>query len=176
MTQETLDKFNRIGFERLLSLDEEICPRFIMNFYKTLRLNRYLEDNRLFMTFDINGHEFNISLDQFAKLTSLPNQGTCLYSDLWSLDQLENTLEQVPPYNSSLPPLEDIRTIIHQRVTFENQTKHGLVQKLPNQIETNELLDHLKPCELVIKENAYVDIGNRDHVQGSIALMLYSLE
>ncbi|GKB98202.1 hypothetical protein Tco_0984339 [Tanacetum coccineum] len=165
-----------IGFECVLSLDEEICPRFIMNFYKTLRLNRYLEDNRLFMTFDINGHEFNISLDQFAKLTSLPNQGTCLYSDLWSLDQLENTLEQVPPYNSSLPPLEDIRTIIHQRVTFENQTKHGLVQKLPNQIETNELLDHLKPCELVIRENAYVDIGNRDHVQGSIALMLYSLE
>ncbi|GJY47899.1 hypothetical protein Tco_0437855, partial [Tanacetum coccineum] len=105
MTQETLENFNRIGFECLLNLDEEICSRFIMEFYKTLRLDRYLEDNRLFMTFDINGHEFNISLDQFAELTSLPNQGICLYSDLWSLDQLENTLEQVPPYNSTLPSL-----------------------------------------------------------------------
>ncbi|GJU88783.1 hypothetical protein Tco_1301206 [Tanacetum coccineum] len=118
-----------------------------------------------------------ISLDLFAKSYHFPtSRPRVLDYDLWSLDQLENTLEQVPPYNSSLPPLEDIRTIIHQRVTFENQTKHGLVQKLPNQIETNELLDHLKPCELVIRENAYVDIGNRDHVQGLIALMLYCLE
>ncbi|GJW53610.1 hypothetical protein Tco_0097695 [Tanacetum coccineum] len=150
MTQETLENFNRIGFECLFSLDEEICSRFIMEFYKTLRLDRYLEDNRLFMTFDINGHEFNISLDQFVELTSLPNQGICLYSDLWSLDQLKNTLEQVSPYYSSLPSLEDIHDRIHRRVTFKKQTKHGIVQKLPNQIEINELLDHLKPCELVI--------------------------
>ncbi|GKB82068.1 hypothetical protein Tco_0948963 [Tanacetum coccineum] len=47
MTEETLEKFNRIGFECLLNLDEEICPRFIMEFYKTLRLDRYLEDNAL---------------------------------------------------------------------------------------------------------------------------------
>ncbi|GJR83491.1 hypothetical protein Tco_0154276 [Tanacetum coccineum] len=102
MIQETLEKFNRIGFECLLNLDEEIYPRFIMKLYKTLRLDRYLEDNRLFMTFDINGREFNISLDQFAKLTSLLSQGICLYSGIWSLDQLENSLEQVPPYNSNL--------------------------------------------------------------------------
>ncbi|GJZ27100.1 hypothetical protein Tco_0571353 [Tanacetum coccineum] len=74
MTGDTLENYNRIGFQCLLSLDEEICPRFIMEFYKSLCLDRYLEDNRLFMTFDINGHEFNISLDQFVELTSLPNQ------------------------------------------------------------------------------------------------------
>ncbi|GJR00513.1 hypothetical protein Tco_0523497 [Tanacetum coccineum] len=74
MTKETLESINRMGFECLFELDEEICPRFVMEFYKTLRLDRYLEDNRLFMTFDINGHEFNISLDQFVELTSHPNQ------------------------------------------------------------------------------------------------------
>nr|GEY11803.1 hypothetical protein [Tanacetum cinerariifolium] len=119
--EETLEKFNRICFECLLNLDEELCPRFIMEFYKTLRLDRYSEDNRLFVTFDINGHEFNISLDQFVKLTSLPNQVICLYSDAWSLDQLEATLEQVPPYNSNLSSLEDIRYRIHQRVTFKKK-------------------------------------------------------
>ncbi|GKB76728.1 hypothetical protein Tco_0943623 [Tanacetum coccineum] len=30
--------------------------------------------------------------DQFAELTSLPNQGICVYSDAWSLDQLEDNL------------------------------------------------------------------------------------
>ncbi|GJR45557.1 hypothetical protein Tco_1313660 [Tanacetum coccineum] len=126
------------------NLDEEnFYPRFIMEFYKTLRLDRYSEDNCLFITFDINGHEFNISLDQFAELTSLPNQGICLYSDA-SLDQLEPNLEQVPPYNSNLPSLEDIRYRIQQK--------------------------------LVIRENVYVAIGNRDHVQASIAFTLYFLE
>ncbi|GJW60814.1 hypothetical protein Tco_0110149 [Tanacetum coccineum] len=51
-----------------------------------------------------------------------------------------------------------------------------MAQKLPNQIETNELLEHLKLCELVIRENVYSAIGNRDHVQAIIALMLYFLE
>ncbi|GKA94322.1 hypothetical protein Tco_0816360 [Tanacetum coccineum] len=74
------------------------------------------------------------------------------------------------------PSLEDIRNRIHLRVTFEKQTKQGIVHKLLDQIETNELLDHLKPCELVIWENAYVAIENSDYVQGSIALMLYCIE
>ncbi|GJW72805.1 hypothetical protein Tco_0132175 [Tanacetum coccineum] len=72
-----------------------------------------------------------------------------------SLDQLENNLEQIPPYNSNLPPLDDIRAMTH-RVIFEKETKEGIVHKLTNLIETNELLDHLKPCELVIRENALV--------------------
>ncbi|GJZ97837.1 hypothetical protein Tco_0670290 [Tanacetum coccineum] len=149
IAKDTLAKFIRIGFKCLLNLNVEICHRFIMEFCKTLRLDRYLEpDNRLFMTFDIIRREFNISIDPFAELTSLPNQGICLYSDAWT----------------------------YQRVTFKKQTKQGIMQKLPKQIETNELFDHLKPCELINRENAYVAIRNRDHVQASIALMLYCLE
>ncbi|GJT51868.1 hypothetical protein Tco_0978025 [Tanacetum coccineum] len=86
LNDESLAKFTNIGFDCLLSLDEQICPRFIIEFYKTLRLDRNLNDNHLFIKFDINGHPFNISLNQFAELTSLPNQGIFLYSDAWSLD------------------------------------------------------------------------------------------
>ncbi|GJV96090.1 hypothetical protein Tco_1547667 [Tanacetum coccineum] len=89
LNDESLAKFTNIGFDCLLSLDEQICPKFIMEFYKTLRLDRNLNDNRLFIQFDIIGHPFNLSLDQFAELTSLPNQGIRLYSDVWSLDQFE---------------------------------------------------------------------------------------
>ncbi|GJT16650.1 hypothetical protein Tco_0875356 [Tanacetum coccineum] len=110
------------------------------------------------------------------ELTSLQDHGIYLYSNAWSLVHLEKTLEQIPPYKSTLPSLEDIQNLIHRRIIFEKQTKQGVAQKLPNQIETNELLEHLKPCELVIKENVYSAIGNRDHVQAIIALMLYCLE
>ncbi|GJT73182.1 hypothetical protein Tco_1032468 [Tanacetum coccineum] len=47
---------------------------------------------------------------------------------------------------------------------------------MPNQIKTNELFDHLRPCELVIRENVYSAIGNKDHTQAVIALILYCLE
>ncbi|GJR71140.1 hypothetical protein Tco_0083505 [Tanacetum coccineum] len=87
-----------------------------MEFYKTLRLDKNLEDNYLFITVDISGYEFNLPLDHFAELTSLPNQGICFYSDAWSLDQLERTIEQIHPYNSTLPYVEDIHNRIHRRM------------------------------------------------------------
>ncbi|GJU50013.1 hypothetical protein Tco_1219568 [Tanacetum coccineum] len=61
---------------------------------------------------------------------------------------------------------------IHEKVDKEGNTIH----KLPNQIETNKLFNHLRPCELVIKENVYSAIGNKDHTQAVIALMFYCLE
>ncbi|GKB02627.1 hypothetical protein Tco_0830716 [Tanacetum coccineum] len=148
-----------------------------MEFYKILQLDRNLNNNHFHIQFVINNHPFNLSLEQFAELTSLPNQGICLYSDAWGLDELEKNLEQVPPYNSTLPALDDIRNLIHRRTIHEKVTKEGeTVHKLPNQIKTNELFSHFRPCELVIRENVYSAIGNRDHTQAIIALMLYCLK
>ncbi|GJX01168.1 hypothetical protein Tco_0185081 [Tanacetum coccineum] len=169
-------KFTAIGFDCLLSLDEKICPRFIFEFYKTLKLERD-SNNHFSIQFIINNHHFNLSLAQFAKLTHFPNQGICIYSDAWGLDGLKKTLEQIEPYNSRLPALDDIRNLIHRRIVHEKIDKEGnTIHKLPNQIETNELFDHLRPCELVIMENIYSTIGNGDHTQAVIALMLYCLE
>ncbi|GJV56677.1 hypothetical protein Tco_1457682 [Tanacetum coccineum] len=164
------------SFDCLLSLDEQICHRFIFEFYKTLKLER--DSNKHFsIQFIINNHHFNISLAQFSELTHLLNQGICIYSNGWGLDELEKTLEQIKPYNSRLPALNDIRNLIHRRTIHEKVDKEGnIVYKLLNQIETNELFDHLRPCDLVIRENVYSAIGNRDHTQVVIALMLYCLQ
>ncbi|GJV15796.1 hypothetical protein Tco_1361119 [Tanacetum coccineum] len=98
--------------------------------------------------------------------------GICIYSDAWGLDELEKTLEQIEPYNSRLPALDDIRNLIHRRTVHEKIDKEGnTIHKLPNQIETNEIFDHLRTCELVTRENVYSAIGNRDHNQAVIALM-----
>ncbi|GKA97919.1 hypothetical protein Tco_0825813 [Tanacetum coccineum] len=176
LSNDSVVKFTAIGYDCLLSLDKQISPSFIYQFYKTFRLERNFT-NHFSIQFIINNHHFNLSLAQFAELTHLPNQGIFLYSDAWGLDELEKTLEQIEPYNSRLPAIDDIRNLIHRRTVHEKVDKEGkTIHKLPNQIETNEIFNHLRPCELVIKENVYSTIGNRYHTQEVIALMLYCLE
>nr|GEX48153.1 hypothetical protein [Tanacetum cinerariifolium] len=100
-----------------------------------------------------------------------------IYRTLESLDELEKTLEQIEHYNSRLLALDDIRNLIHRKTIHERVDKEGkTIHKMPNQIETNELFNHLRPCELVIRENVYSAIRNRDHTQAVVALMLYFLE
>ncbi|GKE97863.1 hypothetical protein Tco_0021214, partial [Tanacetum coccineum] len=65
-------------------------------------------NNHFSIQFVINNQHFNISLAQFSEHTYLPNQGICIYSDAWGLDELEKTLEQIEHYNSRLPALDDI--------------------------------------------------------------------
>ncbi|GJU38818.1 hypothetical protein Tco_1191775 [Tanacetum coccineum] len=109
---DSMDSFKYQGFDCLLSLDEQICPRFIFEFHKTLKLERD-SNNHFSIQFVINNHHFNLSLAQFSELTYLPDQGICIYSDAWGLDELEKTLEQIEPYNSRLPALDDIQNLVH---------------------------------------------------------------
>nr|GEY76896.1 hypothetical protein [Tanacetum cinerariifolium] len=65
-------------------------------------------NNHFSIQFTINNHHFNISLAQFTKLTYLSNQGICIYSNAWGIDELEKTLEQIEPYNSRLLAIDDV--------------------------------------------------------------------
>ncbi|GJV04958.1 hypothetical protein Tco_1338527 [Tanacetum coccineum] len=137
--------------------------------YRTLE-SRYVHEGR---TIDPSFYN-DLSDDSVAKFTAI---GICIYSDAWGLDELKKTLEQIEPYNSRLLAIDDIRNLIHRRTVHEKVDKEGnIIHKLPNQIKTNELLNHLRPCELVIRENVYFAIGNRDQSQAVIALMLYCLQ
>ncbi|GJX70579.1 retrovirus-related pol polyprotein from transposon TNT 1-94 [Tanacetum coccineum] len=123
--------------------------------------SRYVHEER---TIDPSFYN-DLNDDPVAKFTAI------------GLDELKKTLEQIEPYNSCLSALDDIRNLIHRRTVHQKIDKEGnTIHKLPNQIETNELFDHLRPCELVIRENVYSAIENRDHTQAVIALMLYCLE
>ncbi|GJU55820.1 hypothetical protein Tco_1229534, partial [Tanacetum coccineum] len=93
----------------------------------------------------------------------------CIYSDAWGLDELEKTLEQIKPYNSRLSAIDDVRNLIHRRNVHEKVDKEG--NTILEIAKTNELFDHLRPCELVIRETVYSAIGNRDHTQAIIALI-----
>nr|GEY44938.1 ribosomal protein L7Ae/L30e/S12e/Gadd45 [Tanacetum cinerariifolium] len=104
-------------------------------------------------------------------------KGICIYYDAWGLDELEKTFDQIEPYNSRLPTLDDIQNLIHRKIVHEKIDKEGnTIHEFPNQIKTNELFDHLRPYELVTRENVYSAIGNRDHTKAVIELMFYCLE
>nr|GEZ11212.1 hypothetical protein [Tanacetum cinerariifolium] len=122
LSEDLVAKFTAIGFDCLLSLYEQICSVFIFKFYKTLHLDRD-QKNHLLIQFTINNHRFNISLAQYVELTSLPNQGICIYSDSWGLDELEKILEQIKPYNSRLLAIDDIRNLMHRRTIHEKVDK-----------------------------------------------------
>nr|GEZ93176.1 hypothetical protein [Tanacetum cinerariifolium] len=127
----------------------------LRDIYRTLE-SRYVHKGK---TIDLSFYN-DLSDDSLAKFTAI------------GLDELEKTLEHIKPYNLRLPALDDIQNLIHRRTVYEKTDKEGnTIYKLPNQIETNELFDHLRPCELFIRENVYFVIGNKDHTQAVIALM-----
>ncbi|GJW61822.1 hypothetical protein Tco_0111157 [Tanacetum coccineum] len=120
----------------------------LRDIYRTLE-SRYVHE---WKTIDPSFYN-DLSDDSVAKFTAIC---ICIYSDAWGLDELEKTLEQIEPYNSCLSAIDDIRNLIHQRIVHEKVDKEGnTIHKLPNQIETNELFNHLRPYELVIKGNVY---------------------
>nr|GEV28355.1 hypothetical protein [Tanacetum cinerariifolium] len=136
----------------------------LWDIYRTLE-SRYVHEGR---TIDPSFYN-DLSDDLVAKFTAI---GIYIYSDAWGLDELEKTLEQIEAYNLRLPALDDIRNLIHRRTVHEKIDKEGnTIYNFPNQIETNELFDHPRSCEIVIGENVYSAIGNRDYTQAVIALM-----
>nr|GEY42117.1 hypothetical protein [Tanacetum cinerariifolium] len=110
----------------------------LRDIYRTLE-SRYVHEGR---TINISFYN-DLSDDSVAKFTTI---GIYIYSDAWGLDELEKTLEQIKPYNSRLPALDDIQNLIHRRIVHEKIDKErNTIHKLPNHIETNELFNHLRP-------------------------------
>nr|GEU39040.1 hypothetical protein [Tanacetum cinerariifolium] len=77
----------------------------LKDIYKTLE-NRYIHEGR---TIDPPFYK-DLSDDSVAKFTAI---GIYIYSDAWGLDDLEKTLEQIEPYNSRLPAIDDIKNLIY---------------------------------------------------------------
>ena len=90
--------------------------------------------------FSINGHQFNIPLNQFGEVIGVPSHGTSVYSDKWSLTILESNLERTAPYATPLTSKEIIRQ--HLFIPRNNPTRlyrGKYVPRDPFAMELNEL-------------------------------------
>ncbi|GJV74069.1 retrovirus-related pol polyprotein from transposon TNT 1-94 [Tanacetum coccineum] len=76
-----------VEFECLLEISDQICPRFILEFYSQYQIN-YSDEGEMFIEFVIQNQFFSYSLEEFAQILDIPCEGACVFTDKWSLDKL----------------------------------------------------------------------------------------
>lgn len=66
--------FRFIGFDCLININEPICPRFVLEFYSSVKIKR---DRIYFIQFRcrISHYNVHVSLKQFAQILELPSNG-----------------------------------------------------------------------------------------------------
>ncbi|GKB31695.1 hypothetical protein Tco_0871096 [Tanacetum coccineum] len=145
--------FSFVEFECLLEISDQICPRFILEFYSQYQIN-YSDEGEMFIEFVIQTQFFSYSIEEFAQILDIPCEGACVFTDKWSLDELAY----------GVPTDEgQVRHIRHEEE----------IDVLEYQVLTREIEPTLKPLEEIIRENVFCLGGNRDHVPACLCYMLY---
>ncbi|GJT67216.1 hypothetical protein Tco_1018696 [Tanacetum coccineum] len=96
--------FAAIGFDCLLNIDEKICPIFVLNLYKSVRIIRNL-NGTISIAFIINNFEITLSLVEFAQILKIPYQGVCVFTPEWPISSFQNGVDSY--LDIYLPPHED---------------------------------------------------------------------
>ncbi|GJX89573.1 hypothetical protein Tco_0341587 [Tanacetum coccineum] len=105
--------FHFVEFECLLEINEQVCPRFILEFYSQYRLS-YSDEGQMFVEFVIQNQYFSLSLEDFAQILRIPCEGACVFSDRWLLDELVYGTPSEGPYQTNLPSPDDIISYIRE--------------------------------------------------------------
>ncbi|GKC65489.1 hypothetical protein Tco_1098087 [Tanacetum coccineum] len=166
--------FSFVEFECLLEINDQICPRFILEFYSQYQLN-YSDEGQMFIEFVIQNQFFSYSLEEFAQILDIPYEGACVFTNKWSLDELAYGVPTDGPYQTNPHSPDDIISSIQinregkvRRIRHEEE-----IDVLKYQILTREIVPTLKPLEEIIRENIFCLGGNRDHVPACLCYMLY---
>ncbi|GJY81199.1 hypothetical protein Tco_0493950 [Tanacetum coccineum] len=104
-------KFESIGFECLLKINDKIVPRFVLEFYSQLEFN-YNSEGHFVVNFVIQNKPFSFTLEEFGNILGIPSKGHCSYSDKWSLDYLEISSPSKSRYQTTPPSSSVIKTLI----------------------------------------------------------------
>ncbi|GJY78534.1 hypothetical protein Tco_0484335 [Tanacetum coccineum] len=163
-----------VEIECLLEINDQICPRFILEFYSQYQIN-YSDEGEMFIEFVIQNQFFSYSLEEFAQILDIPCEGAYVFTDKWSLDELTYGVPTDGPYQTNPPSPDDIISSI--RIDREGQVcriRHEEeIDVLEYQVLTRKIKPTLKPLEEIIRENVFCLGGNRDHVLACLCYMLY---
>ncbi|GJZ34540.1 hypothetical protein Tco_0580357 [Tanacetum coccineum] len=123
----------------------------------------------------INYQYYSLSLEEFAEILGVLCEGACVFTDKWALYELANGLPEDGPYQTSLPSLDDIITLVSvDREGPVTRVRHKKeIDVLEYQVLTRKIKPSLKPLEEIIRENVFCLGGNRDHVPACLCFMLY---
>ncbi|GJS84005.1 retrovirus-related pol polyprotein from transposon TNT 1-94 [Tanacetum coccineum] len=145
--------FHFVEFQCLLEISEQICPRFILEFYSQYRVS-YSDEGQMIIDFVIQNQFFSYSLEEFALILDVPCEGACVFTDRWRLDELAYGIPSDGPYQTNLPSIEDIISSIRinqngqvRRICHEEE-----IDVLEYQVLTHEIEPTLKALEVIIQD------------------------
>nr|GEV53505.1 hypothetical protein [Tanacetum cinerariifolium] len=86
-----LPSFQAIGLEPFLTLNEPICPRFVVEFYHSLEFKRD-EEERPYIEFKLGQFTFELDSPQLSLIFYTPYALETFYTREWSLNSLDDHL------------------------------------------------------------------------------------
>nr|GEU67407.1 hypothetical protein [Tanacetum cinerariifolium] len=96
-------KFESIGFDCLLDINEQIVPRFVFEFYCQLTFTYNLE-GQFVVNFVIQNKSFSLTLEEFSQISKIPFKGQASFIEMWSLDHLLVSVPSRGLYKTKHPP------------------------------------------------------------------------
>ncbi|GJZ82240.1 hypothetical protein Tco_0647413 [Tanacetum coccineum] len=175
-TSDHIDRcFSNIRLNCLYEINEPIVPRFILDFYSQVTLQKD-DSGVILISFMIQNEFITLSLQQFGQILIIPFNGQAVFTNEWDLSSLAYSQETEGPYHTDLPTPEEIHQFLQfQRVDPHRTIKHKNVILSPNQVLTKELRQDLKRWNELIYENVFGLGGHRDHLLACLAHILYCI-
>ncbi|GKA21599.1 hypothetical protein Tco_0701588 [Tanacetum coccineum] len=170
-------KFESIGFDYLLDINEQIIPRFVLEFRYQLTF-AYNPEGQFIVNFVIQNKSFSLTLEEFGQILKIPFKGHASITEMWSLDHLSVSVPSRGLYKTKPSSPRVIKSLIQiPRQGQETRTKNKKTIVVgENEILTREIQTHMKPWVEIIRENAICQGGHRDHVSACLCHMLYCIE
>ncbi|GJV04989.1 hypothetical protein Tco_1338558 [Tanacetum coccineum] len=149
-----LPTFQVVGLESFLTLDEPICPRFIVEFYHSLEVKRD-EEERPYIEFKLGQFTFELDSSQLSRIFQTLKVLETFYTNKWSLDSLDDHSN-----SRFFSPKHDL---VKKNITIPRTTQTQ-VQRDPNKLHIDDIRPELRGWELFFRENFFCTVGNGDHV------------
>ncbi|GJV87133.1 hypothetical protein Tco_1074782 [Tanacetum coccineum] len=115
-------KFESIGFDCLLNMNEEIVPRFVLEFYSQLNFD-YNTNGHFVVNFVIQSKSFSLTLEEFGQILKIPFKGHASYTDMWLLDYLSLCAPSKGRYKTTPPSPNVIKSLI--QIPRQGQATRG---------------------------------------------------
>ncbi|GJS65976.1 hypothetical protein Tco_0680540 [Tanacetum coccineum] len=144
--------FQIVGLEPFLTLNEPICPRFVVEFYHNLKVKRD-EELRPYIEFKLGQFTFKLTLSQLSQILKTPHVLETFYTTEWLLNSLDDH-----PKRNYFGLKHDL---IKKAITTPRTTQAQLLRD-PNKLYVDDIHPDLKGWELFFKENFFCSTNKRN--------------
>ncbi|GJX57244.1 hypothetical protein Tco_0287141 [Tanacetum coccineum] len=155
--------FESVGLEPFLTLNESICPRFIVEFYHSLEVKRN-DEKCPYIEFKLGQLGFKLTSSQLSRILQTPYVLETFYTSKWSRNFLNDY-----PNSNFFGPKHDL---VKKTITTPRTTQAQLLRDA-NKLYLDDIRPELKGWELFFRENFLCSLGKKNKVNACNAYMFY---